>query len=281
MCGEGAPIGRTVVNSFQLCLSVRVANKRSCGVAQTGPAAGHGSNAMSAIKPIAITSLAEEAFGKLVQAITSGEFQPGQKLSESELARRLGISRGPLREALGRLEGRLVMRTPRLGVSVIDFNRHDLEQLFLVREALEGMAARLAAERMTGAELAHLRELLTHHASQPELAAGSAYYQRSRDEDYHFTIVRAARCERLEQLLLDELYYQLRIHRLRSSTRPGRAQQALGEHREVLEALAARNPDAAEGTMRHHIRNARVSALSVLDEDLEPAVPRARKAARR
>jgi DNA-binding GntR family transcriptional regulator len=222
---------------------------------------------MSAIKPIAITSLAEGAFGKLVQAITSGEFQPGQKLSESELARRLGISRGPLREALGRLEGRLVTRTPRLGVSVIDFNRDNLEQLFFVREALEGMAARLAAERMTTQELARLRELLTHHANQPELAAGSAYYQRSRDEDYHFTIVRAARCERLEQMLLDELYYQLRIHRLRSSTRPGRAQQALGEHREILEALSSRNPDVAEGTMRHHIRNARVSALSMLNEE--------------
>jgi len=237
---------------------------------------------MSAIKPIAITSLAEGAFGKLVQAITSGEFQPGQKLSESELARRLGISRGPLREALGRLEGRLVTRTPRLGVSVIDFNRDNLEQLFFVREALEGMAARLAAERMTTQELARLRELLTHHANQPELAAGSAYYQRSRDEDYHFTIVRAARCERLEQMLLDELYYQLRIHRLRSSTRPGRAQQALGEHREILEALSSRNPDAAEGTMRHHIRNARVSALSTLDEEsLSLATPRPRRAARR
>ena len=237
---------------------------------------------MSAIKPIAVTSLAEEAFGKLVQAITSGEFQPGQKLSESELARRLGISRGPLREALGRLEGRLVMRTPRLGVSVIDFNRADLEQLFFVREALEGMAARLAAERMTAPELAQLRELLQHHASQPELAAGSAYYQRSRDEDYHFTIVRAARSERLERMLLDELYYQLRIQRLRSSTRPGRAQQALGEHREILEALASRNPDAAEGTMRYHIRNARVSTLSMLDEEsLGVATPRSRLAARR
>lgn len=237
---------------------------------------------MSALKPIAITSLAEEAFGKLVQAITSGEFEPGQKLSESELARRLGISRGPLREALGRLEGRLVMRTPRLGVSVIDFNREDLEQLFLVREALEGMAARLAAERMTASELGHLQDLLQHHASQPELASGSAYYQRSSDEDYHFTIVRAARCERLEQMLLDELYYQLRIQRLRSSTRPGRAQQALGEHREVLEALASRNPDAAEGTMRHHIRNARLSALSVLDQEgNDSAQPARRRASRR
>jgi len=219
---------------------------------------------MSVLKPIAITSLAGEAFGKLVQAITSGEFEPGQKLSEAQLARQLGISRGPLREALGRLEGRLVTRTPRLGVRVIEFDREDLEQLFLVREALEGMAARLAAERMVAEERKQLSELLDHHASQPELAAGSAYYQRSRDDDFHFTIVRGARCERLQQMLLDEVYYQLRIHRLRSSARPGRAQQSLSEHREILEALYSRNPDVAEGTMRHHIRNARTSALAAL-----------------
>jgi DNA-binding GntR family transcriptional regulator len=235
---------------------------------------------MSAIRAIEATSLTNAIFNQLVEAITSGEFVPGQKLSESELARRLGISRGPLREALGRLEGRLVTRTPRLGVSVIDFNQQDLEHLFLVREALEGMAARLAAERMTPVELKRLRELLAHHARQPELAAGSAYYQRSRDDDYHFTIVRSARSERLERVLLDEVYYQLRIHRLRSSTRPGRALQALGEHREILEALISRNPDAAEGTMRRHIRNARLSTLSATAEETavgpEGSRPRAR-----
>ncbi|MEJ0075454.1 MAG: GntR family transcriptional regulator [Alphaproteobacteria bacterium] len=227
---------------------------------------------MTVIRAIEATSLTNSIFNQLVEAITSGEFAPGQKLSESELARRLGISRGPLREALGRLEGRLVTRTPRLGVSVIDFNQQDLEHLFLVREALEGMAARLAAQRMTMPELAHLRELLAHHASQPELAAGFAYYQRSRDDDYHLTIVKSARCERLERMLLDEVYYQLRIHRLRSSTRHGRAQVALGEHRDILEALVSRNPDAAEGTMRRHIRNARLSTLSAMGE-AEQAAP--------
>jgi DNA-binding GntR family transcriptional regulator len=238
---------------------------------------------MSVLKPIAITSLAEEVFAKLVQAITSGHFEPGQRLSESELARQLGISRGPLREALGRLEGRLVTRVPRIGVRVIDFDRGDLEHLFLVREALEGMAARLAAERMTAPELRHLQGLLAHHASQPELAAGSAYFQRSTDEDFHFTIVRAARCDRLERMLLTELYFQLRIHRLRSSARPGRAQQALEEHRKILRALGTRNPDAAEAAMRQHIRNARLSTLSVLaaeNSEKQAKTPRRRSATR-
>ena len=225
---------------------------------------------MTALVPISGTSLANEAFGKLVEAITSGEFEPGERISEADLARKLGISRGPLREALGRLEGRLVMRQPRIGVRVITFSRDDLEQLFFVREALEGMAARLAAERISAAELDQLTELLTHHAAQPALAAGEAYLQRSQDEDFHFAILRAARSERLERMLLDEVYYQLRIHRLRSSTRPGRAQAALREHCDILTAFQAHNPDEAEALMRRHIRNARLSALAGADQAAAP-----------
>jgi DNA-binding GntR family transcriptional regulator len=231
---------------------------------------------MSAILPISSTSLAEEAFGKLVKAITSGEFSPGERLSEAEVARQLGISRGPLREALGRLEGRLVVRTPRIGVRVIEFGRDTLEQLFFVREALEGMAARLAAERMTAEDLDVLSELLGRHASQPELAAGRVYVQGSPDEDFHFAVLRAARNPRLEQLLLDEVYYQLRIQRLRSSTRPGRAQAALAEHREILHALQSHDPDRSEEAMRRHIRNARFSAVASASE---PVTKRVRRAA--
>ncbi|ACL62959.1 GntR family transcriptional regulator [Methylobacterium nodulans] len=220
---------------------------------------------MTALFPIAATSLVDEAFTKLVAAITSGEFAPGERLSEAELARQLGISRGPLREALHRLEGRLVVRTPRIGVRVVEFDRDTLEQLFLVREALEGMAARLAAERMTSREQDEIANLLDRHAGQPDVASGKSYVQVSTDEDFHFAIVRSSRNPRLEQLLLDEVYYQLRLHRLRSSTRPGRAQAALAEHREILAALQSRDPDRAEEAMRKHIRSARFSALADLE----------------
>jgi|SRR5215217_1066926 DNA-binding GntR family transcriptional regulator len=217
------------------------------------------------IEPIALTSLAEEVFVKLVQVITSGAYSPGQRLSESELARQLGISRGPLREALGRLEGRLVTRTPRIGIRVIDFRAEEVSQLFLVREALEGMAARLAAEHMAACEIESLRAMLNEHGRQPDVSAGAAYHQGVGDDDFHFAIIKGARCEHLEKLLLDEVYYQLRLHRLRSSTEPGRAQAAFGEHREILDALVSRNPDAAEGCMRRHIRNARLNALISLE----------------
>jgi DNA-binding GntR family transcriptional regulator len=234
---------------------------------------------MTALLPIAGTSLANAAFNKLVEAITSGEFEPGERLSEAELARKLGISRGPLREALGRLEGRLVMRTPRIGVHVIAFSRDDLEQLFIVREALEGMAARLAAERMTSKELDQLGELLSQHAAQPALAAGEVYLQKSRDEDFHFSILRGARSDRLGQLLLDQVYYQLRIHRVRSSTRPGRARAAFDEHKAILAALQAHNPDDAESIMRRHVRNARFNALAAVTDASAAPKQRQRKTA--
>lgn len=222
---------------------------------------------MSKIQPIIAASLSSEAFDKVVEAITSGEFDPGQRLSEAELARNLGISRGPLREALGRLEGRLVKRTPRIGVHVISFTREDLESLFLTREALEGMSARLAAERMSDEQLKDLRALLETHAHQPELASGEAYVQRSLDDDFHFSIILGAKCERMKRLLMDEIYYQLRIHRRKSSTQPGRAQAALKEHRQIVEALERRDPDRAEAAMRTHLRNARLSSLALLEVD--------------
>jgi DNA-binding GntR family transcriptional regulator len=220
---------------------------------------------MTSLTPIVNPSLSTEAFEKVVEAITSGEFEPGQRLSEAELARNLGISRGPLREALGRLEGRLVTRTPRIGVRVIKMSRDKLDSLLLTREALEGMAARLAAERMSATELAQLRHLLEEHASRPEVTAGEAYLPRSRDDDFHFAIICAARSELLEGLLMNEIYYQLRIHRLKSSTQPGRAVAALKEHGTIVDALESRDPDRAEAMMRLHLRNARFSALASLD----------------
>jgi DNA-binding GntR family transcriptional regulator len=219
---------------------------------------------MSTIQPIIGASLSSEALDMVVAAITSGEFQPGERLSEAELARRLGISRGPLREALGRLEGRLVTRTPRIGVRVIELSKRNIEDLFYTREALEGMGARLACERISSQEVARLRDLLNSDRSQPEVQAGEAYAPRSTDDDFHFSIVKAAHCEQIERLLMDQIYYQLRIHRRKSSTLPGRARAALIEHENIVIALEARDPDQAEKAMRTHLRNARLSAMAAV-----------------
>jgi DNA-binding GntR family transcriptional regulator len=220
---------------------------------------------MSYLETIAVSSIANEAFNKLTQAIVAGEFVPGERLSEAELARRFGISRGPIREALGRLEGKLVTRMPRVGVSVINLSQESVLELFRVREALEGMAARLAAERITDAEVQELYTLLEQHGAHDDVAANASYYQASNDDDFHFRIVRSARNEQLEAMLLTELYYKLKLYRYRISSNPGRAQKALEEHREIVKAIASRNPDASEAAMRLHIRNAIAAATKQLE----------------
>ena len=217
---------------------------------------------MSSLHPIAVSSLSDEAFSKIVQAITAGEIAPGERISEAKLARQLGISRGPLREALGRLEGRLVERKPRIGVRVIDLTLEDLKHLMSVREALEGMATRLAAQHMTDRELKSLRDLLSRHGRDPSVLSPHGYFQKTADDDFHLRVVRGARNPRLEQLLMQELYYQLRMYRFKSSGQPGRAQAAYSEHVAIAEALAARDSDRAEMEMRRHVRNSYSSLAS-------------------
>lgn len=219
------------------------------------------------MEPIKVRSLANEALDRVVAAITSGEFEPGAKLSESQLARQLGISRGPVREALQQLEGKLVQRAPRLGVSVIQFDQDSLQQLFYLREALEGMAARLAAMNAPDSWAEEAEEMLRRHKAQIEDSGSRAYRQRSIDEDFHVSIVRASRCVNIERILLNEVNYQLRIARLKSSMRPGRAEEALRQHYEILEAIRARDPDKAEAAMRNHIASARTSSMALFGSE--------------
>jgi DNA-binding GntR family transcriptional regulator len=214
---------------------------------------------MSLLKPIASASLAEIAFSSLVEAISAGEFEPGQRLSEAELARRFRISRGPLREALQRLEGRLVTRQARVGVRVLELSSDALRELFTIREALEGVAAREATERARKIDITRLRNQLARHAKDPALKSGAAYKQGTFDNDFHASILRLAGNRRLEALLLDNLYYQLRLYRYRSSARSGRALKALGEHVAIVDAIESGDAEAAEKAMRVHIRNAYLS----------------------
>ncbi len=127
-----------------------------------------------------------------------------------------------------------------------------------MREALESLACSLAAQNMTDAEIATLQRLLDKHEHQKSVQEGTGYYQESKDFDFHFQIVSGSRNERLVQMLFGDLYHLLRIYRYKSSTKPGRAKQALEEHKQIVAALTRRDPVAAEQTMREHLRNARL-----------------------
>lgn len=225
--------------------------------------------------PIAAQSLVDGVTERLEGAIVSGELAPGTKISEQALARSLGVSRGPLREAVRRLEGRkLVHRTPNKGVRIADLSKTDLMDLLAVREALEGMACRAAAEHMSDVEIKALEKLLTEHSKHKTFRMGAGYYQEAEDFDFHFRIVKASRNARLVSMLCEDLYHLLRVYRYKSSTRVGRAEQALEEHRQIVAALAERNPDLAEARMRQHIRNARAHVENEIDaKGLDVAAP--------
>lgn len=205
-------------------------------------------------------NLSALAYERLESAILQGEFGPGERLSESALARRYGISRGPLREAIGRLESRgLVERELNRSARVVSPDGPDLLHLLAVRESLEGMACRLAAERMSDDALDALEALLSDHAETEPVRTGRGYFQAADTHDFHQTILKASANPRLIAMLGGELYPLLRLCRHQISLRPGRPAAALAEHRNIVVALRSRDGDKAEATMRHHIRQSRAA----------------------
>jgi DNA-binding GntR family transcriptional regulator len=215
------------------------------------------------------SSLSDQAFDAVADAIAQGVIAPGSRIKEAHIARVLGISRGPLREALRRLEShRLVERRPHLGAFVTSLSLADLDDLFQMREVLEGAACGLAARRMSDGALEELTNLLERHADV--LAAAGEYRQRASDDDFHFCIIRESGSQRLFHTLCSELYLQIRMYRFCSSSKPGRSAMALQEHRDIVEALATRDPRKAEEAMRVHIANARENLMWTAPEAPRP-----------
>jgi DNA-binding GntR family transcriptional regulator len=210
-------------------------------------------------------TIPERIFSLLREAIVEGAIPAGSKISEPELARAYGISRGPLREAIGRLEAcGLVVRRPNLGARVVTLSNARLIEIFHVREALEGMAARLAAQHMSDTEIAELRGLLSQHGEQIERDAGQAYFQREGDLDFHYRIVKGSHNGRLVDLLCNDLYHLVRLYRYQFGMQSKRAPRAFIEHGHIVDAIERRDPEMAELMMRAHVRASRENVERLL-----------------
>ncbi len=209
-----------------------------------------------------VRTLAERVFQQLQDAIVRGELAPGSKITEPCLSKAYGISRGPLREAMRRLEAhRLIERVPHVGARVVKLSMKELLELFDVREALESMAARLAAEHMTAGEIAGLRELLAMHERQADLKKGEAYFQREGDLDFHYRIVQGSHNRMLVTLLCDDLYYLVRLYRTQFSASGSRPQRAFVEHHRIVDAIEAGDAELAELLMRRHVSASRANVV--------------------
>jgi DNA-binding GntR family transcriptional regulator len=204
------------------------------------------------------TTLANKVCDRIVKDIVTGTIAQGQKLNEPELARIHGISRGPLREAMSRLEAmRLITRTPNVGARVITLSYEELLEIYQIRETLEGLAAKLAAQAMSVDEKSNLRLLLNSHRKHILDTQGQSYFQQEGDVDFHYCIIQGSKNQRLIDMLAGDLYQLVRMYRYQFSVSSNRPQQALKEHDQICSAIEEGDADLAEWLMKRHINNAR------------------------
>jgi DNA-binding GntR family transcriptional regulator len=198
------------------------------------------------------------------EAIVEGDLVPGQRLAEQQLAEELGVSRTPVREALRRLalEGFVVM-VPRRGAYVAGMSLKDMNDVFELRMALEGLGAYLAAQRITPQEQTALREVL----GQLEAAtiADDKEQVISMDTRFHTLIYTASRNRRLIQIV-GNLADQIQGFRLESLFAPGRLKDTMKEHRRLIAAIERRDANKARRLAEEHVRQAEASLLKNRDK---------------
>jgi DNA-binding GntR family transcriptional regulator len=209
-------------------------------------------------------SLQERAYQTLRTAILEGRFEVGERLYESKLAEQLGISRNPVRESIRRLQqDGLVDVRPRGGIFVASISIDEADDIYRVRGALEALAARLAAERITDSELEQLRSLaLGQLPDGPDsgtrsLVSGADHFHRAVHEFAHSA-------QLLEPLKL--IYGRVLHYRNVTLRLPGRAGVASRGHIEIYQAIAKRDGARAELVMREHIEGARISLMRHLEQ---------------
>ncbi len=220
--------------------------------------------------PEDIKTIPERVFCQLREDIVEGRISAGSRISEAELAGRYGTSRGPLREAISQLAAvGLVERRPNVGARVIELSSKQLLDVFHVREALEGTAARQAAERMDAAAVQQLRDTLAAHEQRIGQDGGHTYFQESGDVDFHYRIIQGSGNRYLIKLLCHDLYYLVRMYRCQFGMRSKRGPAALKEHGAIVDAIARGDGDMAELLMRAHVRASRANVEQMLMEKVE------------
>jgi DNA-binding GntR family transcriptional regulator len=196
------------------------------------------------------SSTFDQAYQGIRQMFVRGEFQPGQRVSQSKLARQLGCSTVPVVEAMRRLESEgLLVKQARKMAKVRELSATDLEGLYLLREGLEAVTSRLSAQRITDEQAAELQELSQAY----ETAWQTEHLEADADIVIHRHIARSAGSpllsDELDRLMLIERTAGRAMHD--ATPRPGHAHI----HRALVQAIIDRDADSAEYLMKKHIQN--------------------------
>ncbi len=216
-------------------------------------------------------SLASQVQEVIERNILGEEYERGQILSESRLSAELGVSRTPIREALGRIAEEGLLEETQNGMKVIGVSDEDVDDYYEIKSALEAEATRRAAGRMTEEEIQKLAELV----DQQEFYAQKEDYAKIRDLDTEFhQIIYDACGSRAMMVILTKLHRNLLKYRRMSLARKrgDRAAESIAEHRSIVEALSQRDGERAKQMMHEHIEHARISLQNVRAERRNTAI---------
>ncbi|WP_158964791.1 GntR family transcriptional regulator [Chachezhania sediminis] len=202
-----------------------------------------------------------DAYGLILEAIDVGVFRPGDRLVESDLADRFGVSRTPIREALQRLETQSLLERDGRSLIVAALDHNQMSELYVVRRELEGLAARLAAQHATEEEIRVLRLMVD---ADDQLVNDPAALARA-NRRFHKQIHLASHNRYLVQQL-DLVHRTMALMATTSLAARGRGEIAQGEHHAIVEAIAARDSDAAEKALSDHIS---IAFMTRLRQDAE------------
>jgi DNA-binding GntR family transcriptional regulator len=214
--------------------------------------------------PVENLTLWQRVYDHLRAEILSGRLEPGAELAEVALSEQLGVSRGPLREAIGRLasEGLVTVR-PRRGAVVRSLSKEEFLELYQVREALEMLAVRLAVPRLGDEDVAVLEGLVATMAKHAEREEVAEFFESN--SAFHMRLVEASGNAKLLELY-EQLLAQLGRYRLRSLTLRGNLDRSVAEHAAILRAAKRGDADRAAHLMSEHIRVPQRSLKGLSDD---------------
>jgi len=202
-----------------------------------------------------------DAYSMILEAIDIGTYRPGDRLVESELAERFGVSRTPVREALQRLETQSLLARDGRSLIVASLDHNQMSELYVVRRELEGLAASLAARHATQEEVRILRDMVEEdNALVDDPPALSRANRR-----FHKQVHLASHNRYLVQQL-DLVYRTMALMATTSLAAVGRGEIAQGEHNAIVSAIEAKDEDAAGKALRDHIS---VAFMTRLKQDAE------------
>jgi len=201
---------------------------------------------MKDLKPVQ-----KDAYTLILEAIDTGIYRPGDRLVESELAERFGVSRTPIREALQRLETQSLLTRDGRSLIVASLDHAQMAELYAVRTELEGLAARLASQHAAREEIRVLRDMVeADHALLDDPQALARANRR-----FHKQLHLASHNRYLVQQL-DLVHRSMALMASTSLAAEGRGEKALEEHRAIVDAIEARNGEAAAQALRDHLSTA-------------------------